>query len=130
MKLLEPELIQKSISKANTFFIELEFYGGDAVTYHREQEMLDGITALNYIKPENQTVIFKRIEFLELVKNVSTPEFCYDEIEAKYGEKVAKFIDNMPNDPECDFQFKCTFDDFELRYYDSESNLYSVYYKK
>jgi hypothetical protein len=128
MELLKGKLIEKS--KANTFFIEVQYYGGDGATYENEQLFIDGVNALNYLEPENQTKIFEKINFLELIKDIHGIEFNYDEIKSEYGSVVANFIDNIPGDPECDYQYKCSFDCFELRYYDSESNLFSVYYKK
>lgn len=43
----------------------------------------------------------------------------YDKIKEKYGDQIADMWDQVPNDPQCDYQFKCYIDSIKLYYHDN-----------
>ena len=117
-------------SKANTIWLKINF-GGDADTEHPEYIKFD----LPFSEYENHLDEIEEIvnEYKTLKKildvNSSSMMYCesYKEALEKHGEKMAKLFDNVPNDPQADFQFKCSLAGIELVAYDKESNEYTSY---
>ena len=65
--------------------------------------------------------------FKKLKKVLSDTDIEYDEVLSEYGEEVARLYDNAPNDPQCDYQYKCYLSSMELHGYDENGDLYIQY---
>lgn len=113
-------------SKANKVYIRLNFEGGDADTQHPQEILVNDITFDDWEK--NKHIIDEYVSDFKILKKVLTDsDIDYEEVLEEYGEDIANLYDNTPNDPQCDYQFKCYLDSIEIIGYDSESNKYSAY---
>lgn len=133
---LDFELVTPSL--ANSFSLFLMFEGGDADTEHPEEhgiviekegELIE-ITAFNYQsyleeieKEVDQYKTLKRILDVNDILHTTN----YKEIEEHYGEEVMLLYDNAPNDPQTDYQTKCSLDSIKLVMYDANGNRYESY---
>lgn len=123
---LEFELEEKS--RANNLYLQLNFCGGDADTEHPEMELLPfGFDVwenhINEIEIE-----IKKYKLLSEILDVNSAGYMgeddYDDIKEKHGEVIADLFDNVPNDPQCDYQYKCYLDSPNLIGYDESGNKY------
>lgn len=114
----------KEQSRANKFYIFVMFAGGDADTEH-PQEYLMPFPFSEYEK--HLAEIGDKIEFYETLKSVLSNEFEYEEILDKFGKDMADAYENVPNDPQNDYQEKCYIDDITLVGYDMQGNKFESY---
>jgi len=116
-------------SKANTIHLLLKFAGGDADTEHDQEHHFK----FPYSEwEENVDEIKKEFDFYKILQTQldiykQDTSNGYDAIEKEFGEEMALSFDNCPNDPQCDYQFKCYLDDIVLIGYDEECNRYESY---
>lgn len=118
-------------SKSGKFYIKVMYEGGDADTEHPEEYQLPGVTAYNYQDQASREVIAQELAILHTldgILDVNHPNYCddYDEIKRKYGEGIATAYDNVPNDPQTDYEDKCYLDYIELVMYDEQGNRYEA----
>lgn len=123
---------QVEASKKDKLYLLLNFAGGDADTEHPEYHEFKGIKFSEYKK--HLTEINKAIDDYKKLKGAldvnSGDDFCdndYKKVEAKFGKDIASLYDYAPNDPQCDFQYKCYLSSMELIGYDSEGNKHQSY---
>jgi hypothetical protein len=126
--------ILKEKSRSGQFFISLMYEGGDADTDHPVEHGIkasDGtkITYLNY--QEYLTDIEKEVNDYKKLQSFLDANYSdnngYKKINDLYGDKLANMYDNTPNDPQTDFQFKCTLDSIKIGYYDESGDRYESY---
>lgn len=113
--------------KTNVFNILVNYEGGDADTKHPQVYEIEGVTALNYSQPHQWAKVVHQLEIIKAAKEVLDDDgryFNYDITKEEWGEDVADFCLDAPNDPQADYQFKCYIDRIELQYYDSQGNLF------
>lgn len=113
--------------KNNKVFIHLMYAGGDADTEHPEKYEVKGVT----FDQKDGDVIQKEIENYILLKQIldcNSSKFCerYDEVQKLYGEEMADMFDNVPNDPQNDYQNKCYLDDMMIVAYDEKGAKYEA----
>lgn len=120
---------KKENTRANKFYISVMFEGGDADTDHPEEYEMQGITFYNY--KEHLDTIKSEVEKYKKLKDIleeySQARSPFDEILEEYGEDMASLYENTPNDPQCDYQFKCHLSSIVLTAYDSDGNKYQSY---
>src|ERR1035437_3080475 len=98
---------QTEQSKADKLYLLIEFAGGDSDTEHPEyhefkikfSEYQDHLDEINKVIDDYK--ILKKV----LGNHGENPE--YNDVKAEHGEKIADLYDNVPNDPQADYQFKC-----------------------
>jgi len=118
-------------SRAGQVYILLNFEGGDADTRHPQEELIEGVTWDNY--KENIELIEAEVNKYKLLQEIledisrGRNEKGYEEILKEYGEEVASMYENVPGDPQADFQFKCYLDSIELVAYDNTGVKYTAY---
>ena len=117
-------------SRANKFYIFVKYYGGDADTEHPTEWQIPGVTYQNYKEHleliETEVKKYKLLEEL-LDEYAMDKHDGYDAILAEHGDEMAGMFESVPNDPQCDYQFKCHLDDITLVAYDEEGNKYESY---
>ena len=123
----EPKFTLEEDSKANKFYVLVDYMGGD--TEHPEEYEIEGVDAHNYM--DHLDSIEKVVEeYKDLDRALDawhTDSDGYEKTEREYGEKIAKLFDYAPNDPQCDYQFKCTVNDIKLVRYAADGSRYESY---
>ena len=117
------ELEEKS--KNDSLWIHLMYSGGDADSEHPEEYQLDIKFSEyeNHLEKIDEEV--KKYKILEKLTSDNHGENLeYEDLEEKYGEDIANMYDNVPNDPQGDYQFKTSLDSITLVGYDKEGNKY------
>jgi hypothetical protein len=122
MRTIKFGLVEKS--RANKLYIVVEYAGGDADTEHPVEVLLKAPFSE---WESNLEEIRDKIEFYQKLKTILESGDEYDEIEEAYGKEMANAWDNVPNDPQNDYQDKCYIDDLKLVGYDKEGNKYESY---
>jgi hypothetical protein len=122
MRTIKFTLTEKS--RANYFYIFVMFAGGDADTEH-PQEYVMSFPFSEYEKHLDE--IKNKIEFFESLKAILSSGAEYDEILEEYGKEMADAFDNVPRDPQSDYQFKCYLDEIKLVGYDMQGNKFESY---
>jgi len=118
-------------SNSGKFFLDVEYMGGDADTQHFERESIPGVNAYNYM--DNWDIIKAELDKYRKLAPWLERDFdednIYDKILEEYGEDhyLLSWYENAPQDPQCDFQFKCTLAGVDLIYYDEQGNKYRCY---
>jgi hypothetical protein len=116
----------KEAAKKNCVYLHIDFAGGDADTDHPESYLIKDVTMTNI--DEHLDEVNHLIDtFKKLKKVLSDTDIEYDEVLSEYGEEVARLYDNAPNDPQCDYQYKCYLSSMELHGYDENGDLYIQY---
>jgi hypothetical protein len=126
MKPIKFDLKEKA--RKNIVYLAVKFEGGDADTEHWDEYLLKDITfdTVN----SNLETIEAEIEKYKILKDLlydpsSTP--TWDEVKEEYGDEIARMFDNVPNDPQGDYQFKCYLDTVIIRAYDKDGNRFEAY---
>ena len=116
-------------SRTNKFYISIMFAGGDADTEHPHEYEMKGITYQNYTEhlDEIEAEVKKYKLLKELLDEYGQDHDAYEAILEEHGKEVASLFENTPNDPQCDYQFKCYLDSIELVAYDESGNKYESY---
>jgi len=132
MKVKDCKFELKEKVKTNIFNILVKFEGGDADTSHYEVYEIEGVTALNYTQPSHWSKVDEQLEIIKAAKQVLSngkwsSYFDYEATKEEWGKEIADFCDDIPSDPQADYQFKCYIDSIILQYYDSEGNLFNNY---
>lgn len=117
-------------AKKDLLFLHLVFEGGDATTQHPKYFQIEGVTKEDLVGPDKNENAVKQVNaFLNDYSNLKkalklyhTDSYGYDKVKEQFGDTVASLYDNTPQDPENDFQDKCTLSSAELIAYDSEGN--------
>lgn len=129
------KLTKKEDSEAGKVYLHIMFMGGDADTEHPEYFLLENI---NYIGDkdsidlnEEHIKLINNFKILRDVLDINNRSYTddYNDVLEKYGEEIADLYDNVPNDPQNDFQNKCYFSYLEIIAYDKEGNKYQGYIK-
>lgn len=119
------ELKLKEKARINTAFIEVKYAGGDADTEHFQEYLLKDVTVDNWVGHEN---IEKEIKLYEIIKTFNNNyDITYDEILEKYGQEVVDVYEEIPGDPQVDYQFNCSFQSLKLIIYDALGDKYEAY---
>ena len=117
----------KTKSKINTFRIWVEYMGGDADTYHNEYYELPDVDAetMNVFRPQINELV-RTLKKLGNILDVNNSEYleCYDDVLEKHGREVADMYDDVPGDPQCDYQYKTSMSEIRLQYFDDNGNLW------
>lgn len=107
-------------SRAGKVYLRVMYYGGDADTSHPDDTLLKDITFDNISeKTEEIAELVKPYVILRDLLSDPTESHNYNDLVDEYGEAIARLYDNVPNDPQADYQFKCSFDYMELIGYDA-----------
>lgn len=120
---------KREASRASKVFMVVTYMGGDADTYHPEEYLLP----FSFDDYKNHLEeIGQDLDKYKILKKLTDgsggqQDHNYDDLEKKYGEEIASLYDNIPNDPQSDFQFKTSLDSVMLRGYDSEGAMYEAY---
>lgn len=104
-------------SRAGKVYLRVVYFGGDADTTHPEEYLLKDITFDNV--GEKTAEIAEIVKPYAILDRVLEEYSDYQSVLEEYGEDVARLYDNAPNDPQCDYQFKCHLDYLELVGYDA-----------
>lgn len=125
MKQLKFELKEKISDKANKLYLHVDYAGGDADTDHPETYLLHEIPFDEYEKHlEAISAEVDKYETLKQILGYGGHTMNYAEIKEEYGNEIADMFDNVPNDPQSDYQFKCYIEYIYLIGYDKEGNKY------
>ena len=116
---------KKEESRAGKTFILINYSGGDADTDHPEEYLLDIPFEANMTQNDKIDEIVS--EYKTLKEILDDTDIKYSEVEKEYGTKMARLYDNAPNDPQCDYQYKCTLDSIQLIGYDDKGTKYMSY---
>jgi hypothetical protein len=118
-----------SSPKKDKVYLHLPFWGGDADTKHPEDIDLE----IKFSEIENHSdEIRKEYEkYKILAKILEDKDIDYDEVKEKHGAEMARMWDNVPNDPQADYQFKCSLSSYSIKLiaYDKEGNKHESYLK-
>lgn len=123
------EFIKQENKNINKMFLFIPFEGGDADTDHPQEIEFKEINLNNYTEPKNLEILEEIISNYKILSKIlGDNDYNYDKVHKEFGEKIAKLYDNVPNDPQCDYQFKCYFNSWgmELRAYDENGVLYKA----
>lgn len=115
-------------SRCGKFYIRVNYEGGDADTRHPVEWELPGIDANNYL--DHLSEIERVVDlYTSLKDNVLSNhwDWNYDSVLKEYGQEMVDAYEDSPNDPQCDFQYKCYIDDIYLIKYDAVGNRYVSY---
>lgn len=111
-------------SRANKLYLVVNYYGGDADTDHpKEYEY-------KHIKFHEWELYKEEIEAdVENYRKLKTALKLdsYGEMLDEWGEEIADLYETVPNDPQNDYQFKCSLDGVILRGYDENGTMYETY---
>ena len=115
----------KEKSKANKIYLVVEFAGGDADTEHPHHYLLP----FPFNEWESNVELIKKEydEFKILESLLDNHRITYEEIEENWGKDMARLYDNVPNDPQTDYDTKCYIDGIHLIGYDENCNEYKAY---
>lgn len=117
-------------SKIDKLYLFIMFEGGDADTKHPEYIEFKGIKFSEYKDhlDEIQNLIDK-YKILKGVLDINSRDYCkkYNQVVNRFGREIADLYDQVPNDPQCDFQFKCYIDRIKLVGYDENGNKHESY---
>lgn len=119
----------REVSKVriDKLYLLVNFAGGDADTEHPEEYEFKTIKFSEYQNHLDE--INKKIEVYKTLKRIlnndNNPD--YKEIKLEYGEDVARALDNAPNDPQADYQFKCYIDNIQLIGYDQQGSKHEAW---
>jgi hypothetical protein len=126
LKHLKPFSFSKTESvKKDKLYILIEYAGGDADTEHPQYIDLKGIKFSDY--QDHLDEIETEIEKYQTLKKILSDKPDYNEVLEEYGEEIAELYESVPNDPQCDYQFKCYIDSIKLVGYDEEGNKHVAY---
>lgn len=114
-------------SKNNQVYIQLNFEGGDADTQHPEEHLIKDVKFEEI--EQKMDIITAEIAKYKLLKEVldTSNDLNYEDVEDTYGTEIAKLLDDVPNDPQSDFQYKCYLDSIEVVGYNAAGDKYSSY---
>lgn len=117
----------KEKTRANKFYIFVNYEGGDADTDHPEEYGLEGVDGNNY--KDNLDKIEQEVSDLKTLEKIlnehgTSSSHPYNIIKEEYGERFSILFEDVPNDPQCDYQYKCSLDHIKLIRYDNEGNRY------
>lgn len=125
MKPIKLELKEKA--RKNVVYLAVKFEGGDADTEHWEEHILKGLT-FNNVQVSSHTTVNQEVEKYRILKNLlDDNDISYEDIEKEHGKEMARMYNEAPNDPQCDYQFKCYLDSVILRAYDENGDRYEAY---
>jgi hypothetical protein len=118
---------EESLPANNSVYVEIKFMDGDGDVYQSEEFLIGSFESFEEI--ENSQEITEELALWKKIKNTLEPDFNYDDYAAEYGEELADMIDNVPNGPMADYQFKMTVDSIELVYYKDYKKYKSYIYE-
>lgn len=118
----------KEATRANTLWMSLDYYGGDADSDHHEEWKFDFPYSewQDHIKEIEEEIAKYKI-LKKLTGITHGDDVKYEEIEKEYGKEIADMYEDVPNDPQGDFQFKTVLDYIYLVGYDEKGNKYQSY---
>ena len=118
----------KEKSRRGEFYIWCKYEGGDADTEHIQEYRIAGVNAANYFtKLDVIQEELKKLQILHDLLDTHGENHKYDDILKEHGEDIADMYDNVPNDPQGDYQFKCYLDTVKLVYYNDICDRYETY---
>ncbi len=123
------EFKKEDESRTNKIYLVLEFAGGDADTEHPEEILLPFPYSKwknNIDEIELQVSLYRQLEEV-LDDHDYRTKGMYDEVKAEYSEEVADLYDNVPGDPQNDFQYKCYISGMHLIGYTHKGTKYKAY---
>ncbi len=102
--------------RLDKLYLLVKYEGGDGDTKHPEEYYLD----IKYSELENRMdEITKEIESFKTLKIILNDyRITYKKVKEEYGDEMTNLYDNVPNDPQTDFDTKCYIDDLKLIAYD------------
>lgn len=120
--------------KRDILYLLLKYEGGDADTKHHEYHLFKNIKFSEYKESENMAEINRTIEMYKKLKRILDNRFSSEgvdwiELEKLHGKEIVDLLDNVPNDPQNDYQDKCYLDGMKLIGYDIEGNKHESYIK-
>lgn len=116
-------------SKANKIYLQIEYMGGDADTQHFEEHQYPFLYSeyADHLK-EIEEDYDKYMIIKQLTDGSSgAQDHDYDDLVEKYGKEIANLYDNVPNDPQGDYQWKTSLVCVTLIGYDEKGNKYESY---
>ncbi len=118
-----------SSPKKDKVYLHLPFWGGDADTKHPED--IDLNIKFSEINDHIDDIKAKAEKYKTLAKILENKELRYDDVLNKWGKEMAGMWENTPNDPQADYQFKCSLSGYSIKLvaYDDEGNKHESYLK-
>ena len=121
---------QTETSKADKLYLYLLFEGGDGDTEHPEWREFRNIKFSeykNHLDEINELV--DKYKTLSKILDVNSREYSedYDEVKDKYGEEMARMWENVPGDPQVDYQRNCWLYTIKLVGFDEKGNKHEAY---
>lgn len=116
-------------SRADTIWLLIKYAGGDADTEHFHEEKFE----FPYSEYETHLEeIEARVDQYKIIENLTDgsgghQDHDYEDLVEKYGEEIAELYENVPNDPQGDYQFKTSLDSMKLIAYDEKCNKYEAW---
>lgn len=113
--------------RIDKLYLLVNFAGGDADTEHPQEIEFKSIKFSDYQNHLDE--INREIEVYKTLKKILSSERRpdYNKIKLEYGEDVGSALDNTPNDPQCDYQFKCYIDSIQLIGYDQQGSKHEAW---
>ena len=109
-------------SKANKVYLQLNYKGGDSDSDHPVLIELPILFKNELDIPDNIIEQYKSLQNI-----LEDTDMNYNKVLSEYGPVLASLFDDVPNDPQGDYQFKCYLSNIQVIGYDSECNKYSTY---
>lgn len=121
---------KKEDSRANKIYFYTMFEGGDADTRHPQEFEMKGITFANYqehiAEIEKEVNLHKQLK--DILRNHSDDKRGGYAAAKEISDELADMYDNVPNDPQCDYQFKCSLSYTKLIGYDETGTKYEHHF--
>lgn len=117
-------------AKLDAVYLHLLYEGGDADTRHPVKIKLPFKFSEYKEHVGEIREIIRKYKILGHTLDVNHRDYCdndYKRVEKKFGLEIARLYDDVPNDPQSDFQYKCYLDSMKLISYDQEGNKYESY---
>lgn len=121
---------QTETSRAGKVFLYTEYMGGDADTEHPSEFELPNITFDNFDTPSSLAIIEGYLTDYEIIHDlldIHGEAVSYDDVLKEHGDDIANLYDNVPRDPQGDYQFPCKLDKVKIFKYDNQGNKFETY---
>lgn len=124
---------KKRKGRINIIYLYVMWMGGDADTEHPEKHKFSFLYSeyRDHLKEINEIIM--KYKLLGTLLDVNHSNYVGDEsdpcntVEEKYGKELVSWYEDAPNDPQGDYEFKCSLDYIKLIGYDEEGTKFEAW---